>query len=132
VEDKSMDDLMARTMVENLAIGINPITGRVLPKSDACSNELIQTAIKTVLDACTIESYGTLLKRQQEDKKAEVERRKEERMRRFPQSGKPWTTAEEHNLVALYHKGYAISHIANILKRSSGAIRSHLTKLGYD
>lgn len=30
-----MDDLMARTMVENLSIGINPITGRLLRQDDS-------------------------------------------------------------------------------------------------
>ena len=33
-----MEDLMARTIVENLAIGINPLTGEVLNQSDVCSS----------------------------------------------------------------------------------------------
>ena len=44
------DDLMARTMVENLSIGINPLTGRALPPSDCCANEVVQEALKTVLE----------------------------------------------------------------------------------
>ena len=56
-----MEDLMARTIVENLAIGINPLTGEVLNQSDVCSNELVQEAIQTVLDNCTLESYATEL-----------------------------------------------------------------------
>lgn len=59
-----MDDLMARTMVENLSIGIDPITGKVLPEADACSNEIVQEAIKTVLEFCSIDSYATTLERQ--------------------------------------------------------------------
>ena len=47
MDDK--DDLMARTKVENLSIGINPLTGRVLPPSDCCANEVVQEALKAVL-----------------------------------------------------------------------------------
>lgn len=36
-----MDDLMARTMVENLSIGIDPLTGRALSPRDCCANELV-------------------------------------------------------------------------------------------
>ena len=56
-----MEDLMARTIVENLAIGINPLTGEVLTSKDVCSNELVQEAIQTVLDNCVLESYATEL-----------------------------------------------------------------------
>ena len=64
-----MDDLMARTMVENLSLGIHPITGKRLSYSDSCSNEVVQEAIKTVLENCTIDSYATILKREREKKK---------------------------------------------------------------
>ena len=37
-----MDDLMARTMVENLSVGIDPITGNHLRQDDSCANELVQ------------------------------------------------------------------------------------------
>lgn len=49
-----MDDLMARTMVENLSIGINPITGEALSHWDCCSDELVQEALRTVLEHCTL------------------------------------------------------------------------------
>ena len=52
------DDLMARTMVENLSIGINPLTGRALPPSDCCANEVVQEALKAVLEHCSLESYA--------------------------------------------------------------------------
>ena len=63
-----MDDLMARTMVENLSIGIDPITGRVLPKYDSCANEVVQEALRTVLDNCSLESYGTILEKQRAER----------------------------------------------------------------
>ena len=46
-----MDDLMARTMVENLSIGIDPLTVRALSPRDCCSNELVQEALNRVLRA---------------------------------------------------------------------------------
>ena len=51
-----MDPFLARTMVESLSKGINPLSGRVLPLNDSCSNEKIQDALIEILDHCTIES----------------------------------------------------------------------------
>ena len=71
------DDLMARTMVENLSIGINPLTGRALPPSDCCSNEFVQEALKAVLAHCSLESYASHLDRLRKEKEeAKKERKK--------------------------------------------------------
>ena len=51
-----MDPFLARTMVESLSKGIDPLSGRVLPLNDSCSNEKIQDALIEILDHCTIES----------------------------------------------------------------------------
>lgn len=83
-----MDDLMARTMVENLSIGIDPLTGRALSPRDCCANELVQEALKMVLDNCSLESYGTILERRREERKREKQERKERRAERYPNSGK--------------------------------------------
>ena len=40
-----MDPFLARTMVENLSKGINPVTGRALPQNDICANEDVQDAL---------------------------------------------------------------------------------------
>ena len=125
-----MDDLMARTMVENLSIGVDPITGKLLREDDSCANELVQEAIRTVLDHCTIDSYATILERQRKEKKELVEQRKEDRKNRYPNQGKPWTKREEGMLSVLCHEGYHIPHIANILKRSPSAIAEKMKKLG--
>lgn len=125
-----MDDLMARTMVENLSIGIDPITGRLLRQDYSCANELVQEAIRTVLDHCTIDSYATILERQRKEKKEQKEKRKEERKARYPNQGKPWTKSEEGTLSVLCREGYRVPHIANILKRSPSAIADKMKKLG--
>ena len=65
-----MDDLMARTMVENLSIGIDPLTGRALSPRDCCANGLVQEALKMVLDNCSLESYGTILERRREERRS--------------------------------------------------------------
>ena len=64
------DDLMARTMVENLSIGINPLTGRALPPSDCCANEVVQEALKAVLEHCSLFWSG------REKRKRRLKRRK--------------------------------------------------------
>ena len=70
-----MDDLLARTMVENLSIGIDPITGKLLRQDDSCANEFVQEAIRTVLDHCTIDSYATILERQRKEQKEQREKK---------------------------------------------------------
>lgn len=124
-----MDDLMARTMVENLSVGIDPLTGRALSSKDCCSNPIIQEAIKTILENCTIESYASMLRRQREEKEAVKEARAEERRTRYPKQGTKWTADEELHLRQLFKQGYSIPHIANILKRSPRAIGDHLEKM---
>jgi len=125
-----MDDLMARTMVENLSIGIDPVTGKTLSKNDSCANEVVQEAIRTVLDHCAIDSYATILERQRKEKKENAEKRKEEQKTRYPNQGKPWTERETGMLSVLCREGYAIPHIANVLKRTPSAIAHQLKKLG--
>lgn len=124
-----MDDLMARTMVENLSMGIDPITGRALSSKDCCSNSIVQEAIKTILENCTIESYASMLRRQREEKAAEKEARAEERRIRYPNQGKKWTRDEEIQLRQMFMRRYSIIQMANTLKRTPGAISDHLRKM---
>ncbi len=51
-----MDDMLARTIIETLAKGINPLTGWILSENDSCAQEEIQEALKIVLEHCSIES----------------------------------------------------------------------------
>ena len=124
-----MDDLMARTMVENLSVGIDPVTGKALPHTDSCANEVVQEAIRTVLEFCSIESYATFLERQRREQREAAEKRKEERKRRYSNQGKPWTRNDDGELLMLYQKRYPVPHMANILKRSPSAIGNRLKKL---
>lgn len=126
-----MDDLMARTMVENLSIGIDPITGRVLPKYDSCANEVVQEALRTVLDNCSLESYGTILEKQRAEREEKKKERKAQRAERYPNGGKPWTKAEDKLLREMYVDARKnIYQIANLLERTPGAVSTRLKKLG--
>ena len=72
-----MDELMARTMVETLAKGIDPVSGLALPDDHLCNNEEMQEALEIVLENCTIESYKDMLARKKAEK-AEARRKKRE------------------------------------------------------
>lgn len=126
------DDLMARTMVENLSIGINPLTGRVLPPSDCCANEVVQEALRAVLEHCSLESYASILERQRKEKEAAQKEKNERRKTQYPNTGKAWSREENEKLYDLYfRRKNNIWQIANILKRTPGSISSHLKKFGY-
>ena len=88
------DDLMARTMVENLSIGIDPITGRTLPPSDCCANEVVQEALKAVLEHCSL----SILERQRKEKEAAQKEKKERRKAQYPNTGKAWSREESEIL----------------------------------
>ena len=77
----AMDDLRARTMVETLAKGIDPVSGLALPDDHLCNNEEMQEALEIVLENCTIESYKDLLARKKAER-AEARRKKREPAKR--------------------------------------------------
>ena len=72
-----MDDLMARTIVENLSVGIDPLSGKTLGADDCCSNQLIQEALCVVLEHCSLESYGAQMARRfQKNRRQKTPKRK--------------------------------------------------------
>ena len=68
--------MLARTIIETLAKGINPLTGWILSENDSCAQEEIQEALKIVLEHCSIESTAEYLKSLPRNKKAEQHGRK--------------------------------------------------------
>ena len=124
-----MDPFQARTMVETLSKGINPLTGRALPVYDSCANEEIQDALLEVLEHCSIESneqYLIRLKNEADEKRA---LRKEEALKRYPRTGEKWANSEIEKLRSMHRNGYNIYKIANILKRTPNAISNRLKEL---
>lgn len=124
-----MDPFLARTMVENLSKGINPITGRALPQNDICANEEVQDALLEVLEHCAIESTEQYLVRTKQEKKEKAEVRREHNLRQYPRGGEPWSKKEESHMLSLHRSGCNIYQIANILKRTPGAISDRMKKL---
>lgn len=123
-----MDPFLARTMVESLSKGINPLTGQLLPQCDSCSNEKIQDALLEVLTRCSIESTEQYLLRLKEERRAQAKVKRAQTKQCYPQAGKPWTKGEESQMISFYKAGYNIYQIAHMLHRSPGAISDRLKK----
>ena len=129
---KEPEDLIARTMVENLSVEINPLTGEALQSEDCCANEIVQEALKIVLEHCTLESYATIVERRKKEKEQAAKERKARQDAQDPNVGKPWTPEETQDLCLMYcRKGKNIYQIAHILKRTPGSVSYQLRKLGY-
>ena len=125
-----MDDLMARTMVENLALGIDPLTGRVLSSKDICSNEIVQEALRTLLDNCTLESFATQGHKERIEKKQPTLVAKASiKAVSYAKEGMPWTYMDERQLEDLVARRYSVEEIAKTMHRSPGAIKSRMKKL---
>ena len=127
-----MDPFLARTMVESLSKGIDPLSGRALPPKDSCSNEEIQEALLEVIAHCSIESNEQYLVRLKEEKAATRRMKWDEYAKRYPRGGEPWKDEEEKQLLRMHRKGFNIYKIANVLERTPGAIADRLKKLQED
>ena len=134
-----MDDLMARTMVENLSIGINPLDGRALSKQDVCSDPVVQEAIKTVLEHCTLDSYATMLEKHYQEKREKEKQKKEERRLARASAKKSvenhrvknaceWTERDDWKLLAFCNNGYDAAYIARIMQYDISVIREKMKK----
>ena len=124
-----MDPFLARTMVESLSKGINPVTGRALSRNDACVNEDVQDALLEVLAHCSIESTEQYLIRIKEERQEKAAAKRERNMRQYPRGGEPWTKEEESHLLSMHRSGCNIYQIANILKRTPNAISERMKTL---
>lgn len=124
-----MDPFLARTMVENLSKGINPLTGCALSLQDICSTEEVQDALTEVLEHCSIESNEQYLLRIKEEKERVRKEKRQNNAKRYPRGGEPWSSEEDGKLLYLHRNGCNIYQIANTLKRTPGAISDRLKKL---
>ena len=97
-----MDDLMSRTMVENLSSWIKPITGERLLMTDIYSNEEVWEALKIVLEYHTLDSY-------------QVVSTKEYKKRKLKE--KYSTIDSGRKMRKLYTFEFTIKEMVNILKR---------------
>lgn len=124
-----MDPFLARTMVESLRNGINPVTGQVLSGNDSCSNEEVQAALQAVLEHCTIASVEQYILQEQEDKQSARKNRGLKNAQRYPRGGEVWSVKEEQELLTMLRRGKNIYQIANVLKRTPRAISERMKNL---
>lgn len=103
-----MDILRAKEIIECLADGVNPLTGQVLPPGDSCNQAEVIRAFHAVLSALP-----------EKTQKPQPEN-----------AGKPWTSADDSRLAAMYDEGKTRKEICEYFKRSSGGIASRLVHLG--
>ena len=118
-----------------VAEGVNPITGEALSHWDCCSDELVQEALRTVLEHCTLESYASMLKKQREEREAEKKAAREvsaaKRKSMYQNAGKPWTKADDARLKRLYFgTSRSTRYLSLEMQRSPDSITSRLRKLG--
>lgn len=122
-----MDDLMARTIVENLILGVDPMTGRALGSEDSCSNEVVQEALRMVLEHCSLKSYKTAAQ-------ARVQNKAPKKKNNFSakdsnQQHDAWGEKECHRLVELCREGKCILEMAHELKCSTDVICEKLKNI---
>jgi hypothetical protein len=101
------------TILQQLADGVDPITGEVFPDDSPYQHPKI---IRTLFTAVR------LLEQLPE---------REQRVRDHPlKAGKPWDQAEDSALSGAFDEGVSIAALAERHQRTRGAIQSRLVKFG--
>jgi hypothetical protein len=103
-----MDIERAQQLLTDLADGIDPFTGELLPPEHICNQPEIIRALHKVLDSVPVTKKDGSL----------------------PNAGKPWNQAEQAKLINEFDSGMKISAIAKEHGRSRGAIEAKLSYLG--
>ena len=108
-----MDTLEALEVIEVLADGVNPFSGEVFAEDSPYQNPKVIRALYKAIEALRKTA------------------RSEQRRRHLPErAGLPWDDSESELLVKRFNDEADISKIAKEHKRTTGAIRSQLVKLG--
>ena len=108
-----MDNDKAKEIIQTLADGIDPDTGEILPKSSPYQSAPVIRALHAALKALEHKT------------KSDARRKK-----RPEHAGKSWSKEEDQQVSEAFDKGETVTEIANIHKRTRGAIQSRLEKLG--
>lgn len=108
-----MEEDKALEIIRALADGSDPYTGEVFGAESPYQNAQTVRALFTAIDAL------------------EAAARRKKRKRNLPErTGKPWDNDESKLLIKKFDDGASIDEIAREHKRTPGAIRSQLMKLG--
>jgi len=106
-----MDIERAKSILNILADGINPVTGEVLSSEDSCNQVEVVRALNTILRTVEIQQISLAKQKRQN-------------------AGKPWTEKEEFELSKMFDEGRTRKEICEYFKRTDGAIAARLVKLG--
>ena len=119
-------------IIENLVDGIHPLTGEILPESNICEepgimdalNYAIQVLNERIVAERAIEQYRRQQVKDTSVKDDKIKRKQPEN------AGKPWLPEDDAELLKLYKAGVSVTEIAKQYKRTKGAIRARLVRLG--
>lgn len=119
-------------IIENLVDGIHPLTGDVLPECNICEEtgivDALNCAIRVLNERIVAERAIEEYHRQQIKESLE---KKDKAKRKLPENaGKPWLPEDDVELLKLYKAGVSVTEIAKQYKRTRGAIRARLVRLG--
>ena len=117
-----MNKSEAKTIVTQLANGIDPTTGEVFPEASPYNNPKVIRALFTLLGEAIAPSKSP--KSVAEKQTANLNAGKPRN------AGMPWTDSQRTLLRARFMDGASIPDVARELERSRGAIISEATRLG--
>ena len=102
---------LAKEILNQLADGVNPLTGEELADEDSCNQMEVVRALHIVLRA--------------------LDSKTQRSGKSLPENaGKPWTKDDEQMLCRMFYSGCTRKEICTYFKRSSGGIAARLVKLG--
>ena len=119
-----MNAMQAQEILQMLLNGIDPVTGEIFPDDHVCNEPNVIRAFHYAIAALGKECIQT-----QQNDKGKSDKAKNPLTEN---AGKPWTSEDDGNLIEMYEKGVSITKIAAHYKRTKGAIRSRLVKLGLE
>lgn len=108
-----MDPPTAKRIIEALADGVDPRTGKVLDPGSPIESGDVVRALHVALAAVG----------------REVQRR-ERNSALPPNAGKPWNSKDDKALGELFDSGKPVADIARTFQRTQGSIASRLVRLG--
>jgi hypothetical protein len=108
-----MNEAEAIRIIKSLADGVDPLTGEAFPSDSPYQRAETVRALFLALDALN-----------QGGKSGGREKRL------LSNAGMPWSDQEDEDLTIRFEDGVSIAEISRIHRRTIGAIRSRLVKLG--
>lgn len=100
----------AKELLQQMADGVDPLTGEILPEQHLCNQPDIIRALHTAINA--------------------LEKESKPKPPLSKNAGKPWVEDDDHTLCQLYDSGMSTKELAERFQRSRGAITSRLVRLG--